>query len=126
MGILILGAFLILAVGMGVGTLAAAQLGIHEVIGQLAGVALVATVAILVLRAQDKKRRQPPPPAPPVVTATAEAPATPEFALDAPADAVAEAPVADDRGEVEASTGEPVDAAAVGGPPTAGLVSAVD
>jgi len=122
MGILIVGGFLTLAVGMAVGTFAAAQLGIHEAIGQLAGVALVATVAILVLKAREDKRRQPPP-APPAATVTAEAPATPEFAPEEPAAVVAadEEPAA-----AAAADDEPTAIEAAAGPATVGLANAVE
>jgi hypothetical protein len=57
MGMLILGGFLALAGGMGIGTLAAHLFGFKEVIGQIAGVALVITIGVLLAQAEERDRR---------------------------------------------------------------------
>jgi hypothetical protein len=68
MGLLIIGGFLALAAGMGIGTLAARLFGFNDVIGQVAGVALVIAIGILLARAEERDRRTAQPPAGTVVT----------------------------------------------------------
>ncbi|MCA8926113.1 MAG: hypothetical protein KDD82_30180 [Planctomycetes bacterium] len=134
MGLLILGTFSALALGMGVGTFAAYKLGVHEAIGQLAGVALVGLIAVLLLRAEDRKRRAPPPPPPPqpaVVSAvTASAPTWAEPELGAATFASLPGPETAEAGPPPAADAEPrsdprVGAAAELGAPSPGLLDAL-
>lgn len=84
MGMLILGTFAAIALGMGVGGFAAHKLGVHEAIGQLAGVALVGLAAFLWMKADDRKRAQARAPSPAVATApagTASSPAATSHAM---------------------------------------------
>jgi hypothetical protein len=117
MGILILGALVVVAVGMGIGTFAAHKLGIHEGVGQVAGLALVGLAAFLWLKADDRKRAQAvPPPAATVSAATAghasggsthaalEAPASSETLVAEAASAQADASTPTDPAPEEADT----------------------